>query len=77
MEIPGELQRTTKYYLGARQGLSWEEIDLRAIMKFSPILDSLQGGCLGLPKGGLLVTGARLALTAQSHSALGSWCTHH
>ena len=36
-----ELQRC---YLEGRQGLSWEQIDLRAIMKFSPFFDSLKGG---------------------------------
>lgn len=69
-----ELQRC---YLGARQGLSWEEMDLRAIMKFSPFFDSL-----------IVLSGSRQrrALghrsqagpgTAQGHSALGSWRTHH
>jgi len=36
-----ELQRC---YLEARQGLSWEQTDLRAIMNFSPFSDNWKGG---------------------------------
>lgn len=36
-----ELQRC---YLEVKQGLNWEQIDLRAIMKLSPFFDNLKGG---------------------------------
>lgn len=67
-----------RYCLGARQGLSWEEMALRAIMKFGPFFDSLQGGLSGSHQRRALGHKSQAGpVTAQSHSALGSWCTHH
>lgn len=70
-----ELQRDC---LGGRLGPSWEQMDLRAIMEFSPLFDSFQGSLSGSHQRRALGHRSQAGPdTAQSHSALGSWGTHH